>query len=148
MFSILFNCTGPTTLVSDTLLALAAQSDRNFELQLLDPSPPARMTAQLLDLNVTDHLSGDFRIELTAFDIPLAHWLSTFAAHTADGIERVTACAARQPIGWRHWGREVGFEPTGPVETDSGDVTVAQAASRTGAQPHVDEFTLLRRYVS
>jgi hypothetical protein len=135
-------------LVSDTLLALAAQSDRNFELQLLDPSAPTRMTAQLLNLNVTDHLSGDFRIEITAFDIPLAHWLSTFAAHTADGIGSVTGCAARQPIGWRQWGRDVGFEPTGPVQTDSGDLTIAQAAGGTGAQRHVDEFTLLRRYVS
>jgi hypothetical protein len=147
MFSILLNCTGPTTLLSDTLLALAAQSDRNFELQLLDPSAPARTTAQLLDLNVTDHLSGDFRIELTAFDIPLAHWLSTFAAHTADPVGSVSACAARQPIGWRQWRREVGFEPTGLVETDSGDVTVAQATGRNGARRHVDEFTLLRRYV-
>jgi hypothetical protein len=146
LFLVAVDCSAPGALVADTLLALAAQREQRFDVQLANASPRLVITARRLGLTLTEQTGSSYLTSITGFDVPLAHWLSTFVMGLIGGAGAASARVAVQPIAWRKWKSDTGFTPIGPIDVSTDVRTTASRAEGWG-EAFIDAITLLRRQV-
>ena len=138
LFTVEVDCTaGP--LANDCLLGLAAQTERSFTVRLLDADRQVARRAELLRLRTSPDTDGEFLTRLDATDVPLAHWLATFARLIGDGVSSVSAATVTAAFA-RHGSTLV---QVGPVT--GCDVRTSARSSASGVAVSTAEITLLRR---
>jgi hypothetical protein len=145
-FTVILDCSAPAALTADTILGLAAQRVTVFDVILRFASSELLERAQRLDLVMSERVTGEYVCELTGFDVPLAHWLQTFAGLAGHRITTLSAAAAIAPIGWSRWRNQLGFRQTGPVDIAAGETTLAtHSADVNGTVAATQAVTVLRR---